>query len=39
MLFNSSDEPIHINTPFWPNGPVFQAQADTVIYAGTGLYV
>jgi len=39
MLFNSYDEPIDINTPFVPNGPTFQAQADTVIYAGTGLYV
>lgn len=39
MFFNSYDEPIDINTPFVPNGPAFQAQADTVIYAGTGLYV
>jgi hypothetical protein len=39
MLFNSSHEPIDINTPFVPNGLTFQAQADTVIYAGTGLYV
>ncbi len=39
MLFNSSDEPIDINTPFMPNGPTFQAQAETIIYAGTGLYV
>ena len=39
MLFNSSDEPIDINTPFVLNGSAFQAQAETIIYAGTGLYV
>jgi hypothetical protein len=39
MLFNSSHEPIDLNTPFVPNGPAFQAQAETIIYAGTGLYV
>jgi PEP-CTERM motif len=39
MLFNSSHEPIDLNTPFAPNGSTFQAQAETIIYAGTGLYV
>jgi hypothetical protein len=39
MLFNSSHEPIDLNTPFVSNGPAFQAQAETIIYAGTGLYV
>ena len=39
ILFNSSHEPIDINTPFVLNGSAFQAQAETIIYAGTGLYV
>jgi len=39
ILFNSSHEQIDINTPFVLNGSAFQAQAETIIYAGTGLYV
>lgn len=39
MLYDSAGQPFGFNTPFALNGGNYQAQAESLIFPGTGYYV